>query len=161
MPLAIDGCAPKTRRTFLCIGLGGCLAGLVGCSEAKPVPRPARIGRESCRTCGMPITDARLVAEIWDAEYGRVRVYDEFGCAVLDAQQRKELDRPDLKFWVADETEPSRWLEARQAHYRSGIDTPMGHGYAAGPPVGHPVDYTAAVAAIRNRALCDHQERGA
>ena len=147
----------STRRGFICIGFGGCLAGIAGCSEAKPGPRAIRLKRESCQTCGMPIGDPRYAAEIWDPEYGRVRVYDDFGCAVLAAYGRHELDRADIGFWVADETDPTRWLDARSARIRAGVATPMGHGHAAGPAESHPLDYTTAVAAIREKALCAHQ----
>lgn len=144
-----------TRRRFVCMGLGLAVAGgLAGCSEARPAPRAVRLKRESCDHCGMPIGDTRFASEIWNAEYGRVRVYDDFGCAVLAASARKELDRAEIAFWVADESDPSRWLDARTAHYRSGVATPMGHGYAAGPERDHPVDYVTAYTAICAKALC-------
>lgn len=146
-----------TRRRFVCMGL--CVfvaAGLAGCSEAKPAPRAARLKRENCQYCGMPVSDPRYVAEIWDGEYGRVRVYDDFGCAVIAACQRGELDRTDIAFWVADESDPTHWLDARSARYRSGAATPMGHGYAAGPENGHSLDFATASAAIRANALCAH-----
>jgi len=104
----------------------------------------------------MPVGDPRFAAEIWDSDYGRVRIYDDFGCAVMAAEGRGEIGRSDVAFWVADETEPTRWLDARSAHYRSGAPTPMAHGYAAGPQIGHGIDFAAATSDIREKALCAH-----
>ncbi len=131
-------------------------SGLAGCSEAIPAPRAVRLKRETCDFCGMPVGDRRYAAEIWNSETGRVRVYDDFGCAVIAADRRKELSRPDIAFWVADESDPTRWLDARSAGYRAGVATPMGHGYAAGPEAGHPLDFAASSAAICEKALCAH-----
>lgn len=150
-----EGEFDAARRRFLCVGLGACATALSGCGENPPGPRAVRLGRDACQNCGMTVADPRWAAEIWDRDYGRVRIYDDFGCAVLDAVARKELERPDLLIWAADETEPARWVEARKAHFRAGAATPMGHGHAAGPEAGHPLDYAAAVGAIRARALCD------
>lgn len=146
-----------TRRRFVCIALGFAVAGgVAGCSEAQPAPRAIRLKRENCDYCGMPIGDPRYAAEIWNADIGRVRTYDDFGCAVLAANGRKELERTDIAFWVADEIDPTRWLDARSARYRSGVATPMGHGYAAGAGDTHPGDYATASAAIYEKALCAH-----
>ena len=142
-----------TRRHFVCVGLGA-LAAVAGCSGKPPAPRAARLGRESCQHCGMLISDPRYVTQIWDPEYGRVRVYDDFGCAVLAAERREELDRDNIGFWVADENEPGRWLEARSARYRSDVATPMGYGYAAGTGERYSRDFATAVAAVRSRSLC-------
>ena len=153
-------CPPEsvaTRRRFVCMALGLAAAGtLAGCSEAQPAPRAVKLKRENCDYCGMPISDARYATEIWNADISRVRVYDDFGCAVIAASQRKELERRDVAFWVADETDPAHWFDARSARYRDGVATPMGHGYAAGPEAGHPVSFAAASAAICEKALCAH-----
>lgn len=151
------GIAP-TRRRFVCMALGlAAVGGLAGCSqEAGPAPRAIKLKRETCDYCGMPIGDPRYAAEIWNADIGRVRVYDDFGCAVIAASQRKELERTEVAFWVADEGDPARWLPARSARYREGVATPMGHGYAAGAEVGHPADFATASAAICEKALCAH-----
>jgi hypothetical protein len=104
----------------------------------------------------MPITDARYAAEIWNTEYRRVRVYDGFTCAVLAASERGELERTDIGFWVTDETEPARWLDARSARYRLDSKTSI-HGDAAGPADGqHPLDFATAVATVRENGLCVH-----
>lgn len=142
-----------TRRHFVCMGLG-VLAAAAGCSDKVPAPRAARLDRESCQHCGMLISDPRYVTEIWDPDYKRVRVYDDFGCAVLAAEGREELDRDDIAFWVTDENEPGRWLDARSARYRSDVATPMGYGYAAGSGERHSLDFATAVAAVRERSLC-------
>lgn len=144
-----------SRRGLVQLGLGACAAALAGCGDRTPAPRALRLGREPCQNCGMTVADPRWSAEIWDRDNQRIRVYDDFGCAILDAVARKEIDRPDFLIWLADETEPTRWLDARAAHFRSGVATPMGYGHAAGPQAGHPLGYAEAVAAVRARALCD------
>ncbi len=154
-PRAFDMSARPSRRALLHIGVGACSVALAGCGDKTPAPRAVRLGRETCQNCGMTISDARWCAEIWDRDYGRVRVYDDFGCAVLDAVARKEIDRPELLIWAADETEPARWLEARAARFRAGVATPMGYGFAAGPQARHTLGYTEVIAAVRARALCD------
>lgn len=151
----LDMNARPSRRTVMGFGLGVCSVALAGCGDKAPAPRAVRLGRETCQNCGMIISDARWCAEIWDREYSRVRVYDDFGCAILDAAARKELDRADLMVWAADETEPARWLDAHAAHFRAGVSTPMGYGFAAGPQAGHALGYAEVVAAVRARALCD------
>jgi len=148
-----------TRRAFVCMGLAAGVGALGGCSDAKPAPRAVRLGRETCQNCGMTVSDARYAALIWDSEYGRVRVYDDFGCAVVAAFQRKELDRADVAFWVADETDPAKWLDARAARFRDNAATPMGYGHAAGPEANHPLDYEKAVTAICDKAMCAREPR--
>jgi hypothetical protein len=156
-PCPPEAAIVATRRRFVCMALSLAAAGaLAGCAEAQPAPRAVKLKRENCDYCGMPISDARYAAEIWNADVSRVRVYDDFGCAVIAASQRKELERRDIAFWVADETDPTRWLDARSARYRDGVATPMGHGYAAGPEAGHPLGFAAASAAICEKALCAH-----
>jgi len=146
-----------TRRHFICVGLSAvAAAGLAGCSDATPAPRAVRLKRDICPFCGLPVYDSRYAAEIWDSENSRVRVYDDFGCAVLAAAQRGELERSDVGFWVADESDPTRWLDARSARYRSDAQTPMEFGHAAGPADRYRLDFATAVAAVREKALCAH-----
>ena len=157
MRLPLDLRTRASRRDFVCMGLGVVLAGgLAGCSNATPAPRAVRLKRDTCEHCGLPIYDPRYAAEIWDSEHQRVRVYDDFGCAVFAAFTRGELERSDIGFWVADETDITRWLDARSARYRSDAHTPMGYGYAAGSADRYALDFAVAVAATREKALCTH-----
>ena len=82
-PRACDMSARPSRRALLHIGFGACSVALAGCGDKTPAPRAVRLGRETCQNCGMTISDARWCAEIWDRDYGRVRVYECQGCSVL------------------------------------------------------------------------------
>ena len=157
-PARPDRPSGPTRRALLRIGFGAAGAAVLpSCTEAVPEPRPVKWQRESCEHCRMPMNDRRFAAEVWDGERRRARVFDDFGCAVLAALEDGSLDRAGTPIWVVDAEEPSRWLEARAASYRDGADTPMGYGFLAGRPGRHPLDFAAAVAGVREKAICEHK----
>lgn len=134
------------------------LAALVpACSEVTPAPRAIKWGRDLCEHCHMVFGDRRFVAQIWDAEYNRARLYDDFGCAVLAAVDRNIPDASAIPFWVNDEDQPDQWLEARTARYREGATTPMGYGFAPGRSAHHGLTFKEAATAIRVKAGCEHR----
>lgn len=150
-----------TRRAVL--GAGAVLAtavALPSCSEVQAAPRPIRWNRESCEFCHMVFADRRFSAEWWDADLHRARVFDDFGCAVLAAAEAGVVDRPDVAFWVSDDADPTRWLDARAAHFRDGQATAMGYGYSAGTSPVHRLDFAVAATAIRTKADCEHKPQG-
>lgn len=148
-----------SRRAVLGAGVAALtLAALPACSEVKAEPRKIKWGRDTCEFCHMIFADRRFAAQIWDASLTRARIYDDFGCAVLAADEMGLLGRDDVVFWVTDDLDPSRWLDARSAHFRDGVTTPMGYGHsAASTAAGHPLAFTAAAAAIREKAACEHK----
>lgn len=105
----------------------------------------------------MVFADRRFAAEVWDPEAERARIYDDFGCAVLAANERGLVDRTDVAFWVTDDGAPDTWLDARTARFRNDVTTPMGYGHSAGKSPLHRQDFAGAVAEIRDKALCEHQ----
>ena len=151
--------ARPSRRALLGAGLG--LAGaalLPACSEVTPEPRRIKWGRDVCEHCHMVFGDKRFAAQIWDASLPRARIYDDFGCAVLAADEMGVLDHAEVWFWVSDDLAPERWIDARSAHYRDGIVTPMGYGHsAASTATDHPLAFMAAAIAIRDKAACEHK----
>ena len=152
---------PPSRRALLGAGLAfATVAGLPACSEVQAAPRPIKWNRDSCEFCHMVFADRRYSAEWWDAELHRPRVFDDFGCATLAAAEAGVIDRTDTLFWVSDDAEPGRWLDARTAHYRDGAATPMGYGHSAGTTPDHRLDFAAATKAIRDKAACEHQPQG-
>ncbi len=147
-----------TRRAALRSGLGlGVFACLPACSEVQAAPRPIKWGREACEFCHMVFGDRRFAAQVWDPDLHRAHVYDDFGCAVLAADENGVIDRPDVAFWVTDDGEPGRWIDARTARFRDGVITPMGYGHSAGSGPAYRLDFTAASTAIREKAACEHK----
>ncbi|MDK9695304.1 MAG: hypothetical protein OEL76_02830 [Siculibacillus sp.] len=131
---------------------------LPACSEVTPEPRKIKWGRDVCEHCHMVFADRRFAAQIWDAALPRARIYDDFGCAVLAADEMGVLNREDVRFWVTDDADPARWIDARTAHYRDEVVTPMGYGHsAASTTAAHPLSFAEAATAIRDKAACEHK----
>ena len=150
--------ARPSRRGVIAASLGlAATALLPACSEVPPEPRRIKWGRDVCEFCHMVFGDRRYAAEVWDRGGNRARIYDDFGCAVLAAAEANLLDDPAVPFWVTDDADPTRWLDARTANYRDGVVTPMGYGHSAGPKADHPLDFRTAAKAIRDKAACEHQ----
>lgn len=150
--------AAPSRRILMRAAAVCTLAPLLpACSEVKATPRTIKWGRDTCEYCHMVFGDRRYVAEIWDSEFNRARIYDDFGCAVLAAAEKGVLDKADVAFWANDETRPEVWLDARAAKFRDKVVTPMGYGYASGTGSAHTIDFAAAAAAIREKAECEHK----
>lgn len=157
-PAVVDLFAAPSRRALVGAALSlGALALLPACSEVKAEPRKIKWGRDTCEFCHMVFADRRFAAEIWDAGLPRARIYDDFGCAVLAADEMGVLARDDVPFWVSDDAAPDRWLDARTAHFRDGVVTPMGYGHSAGTGADHPLTFLAAATAIRDKAACEHK----
>ena len=154
-----DGPAGVTRRGLIGAGLASAaVAMLPACSEVTPEPRRIKWGRDVCEHCHMVFADRRFAAEIWDASLSRARIYDDFGCAVLAAEEMGVLGRDEVRIWVSDDLDPNRWIDARAAHYRDGVVTPMGYGHsAASTAADHPLTFAAAATAIRDKAACEHK----
>lgn len=154
--------SPADRRSILASGLSlGAFLCLPACSEVQASPRPIKWGRETCEFCHMTFGDRRFSAEWWDRANARAHVYDDFGCAVLAADEAGVLNDPGVAFWVSDDAAPTTWLDARVTSYRNGVSTPMGYGHSAGKGPAYPLDFATAAAAIRDKAACEHQPGGA
>jgi len=158
-PFPGDLFARPSRRAVLGAGLSlAAVSVLPACSEVTPEPKKIKWGRDTCEFCHMVFADRRFAAEIWDASLTRARIYDDFGCAVLAADEMAVLGRAEVRFWVLDDRDPERWLDARNAHFRGDATTPMGYGHSAGANTAdHPLDFTAAATAIRDKAACEHK----
>ena len=156
--LPADLFAAPSRRALVRAALSlAALAALPACSEVTPEPRKIKWGRDACEFCHMVFADKRFAAQIWDAGLNRARIYDDFGCSVLAAAESGVLDRADVPWWVTDDDDPTRWLDARAATYRDGVVTPMGYGHSAGRLPSHPLTFAAAATAIRDKAACEHK----
>lgn len=155
-PLAELFDRPSRREAVLGLALVGVGAGLAACAPATPAPRKIKWGRDTCEFCHMTFADRRFAAEVWDADLGRARIYDDFGCAVLASSESGLVDRADVPFWVSDDDAPEVWIDARTAHYRDDAVTPMGYSHSAGRSPAHRLDFAAATKAILEKAACEH-----
>ncbi len=148
--------AAATRRDALRFAGLAALATLSACGPVQAAPRKIKWGRDTCEFCHMTFADRRFAAEVWDPTTERARIYDDFGCAVLASTEAGTADRDDVPFWVSDDDVADVWLDARTAHYRNDSVTPMGYAHSAGHTPAYTLAFRAAVAAIRDKAACEH-----
>lgn len=148
--------AAASRRDALRLTGFAALAAFAGCAPVEAAPRKIKWGRDTCEFCHMTFADRRFAAEVWNPATNRARIYDDFGCAVLASTENGTADRADVPFWVSDDADPDHWLDARAARYRNDAVTPMGYAHSAGRTPDHPLDFSTAVAAIRDKAACEH-----
>lgn len=94
-------------------------------------PRKIRYGREMCEHCAMLVSEPRFAAQLWDPTRKSFHVFDDIGCAAVFSVEQKLADAPEAKLWVADYDAEGQWLDGRAAHYRTGMRSPMGYGFAA------------------------------
>lgn len=118
-----------SRREMLAL-TGAALVILPGCTQATG-PADVRWGKEACAYCGMLVDDPRFAAQIRDPK-GKVFKFDDTGDAVLWLANQTFANDPAAEFWVGD-CENRGWLDARAAWYRTGMHTPMAHGFGAVP----------------------------
>ena len=152
------GEAPDGRRAFL--ARAGVFAGLLllgglgGCGKAEG-PEPIRHDRETCEMCNMIISDPRFAAQIRDPD-GRMHKFDDIGDAVhwLARQPWHKRGVAPKEFWVKSHLDGETWLDARQAHYRAGLHTPMEYGFGAErKPAPGTVNYAAMARAVLRMGL--------
>lgn len=118
-----------SRRELLALVPAGiAFTVLPGCSKATG-PADVRWGKEACAYCGMLVDDPRYAAQIRDPN-GKVFKFDDTGDAVLWLAGQSFANDPAAEFWVGD-SENRGWLDARTAWYRTGLHTPMAHGFGA------------------------------
>lgn len=94
--------------------------------------------RDTCARCAMAISDRRFAAQIRGGDKRAAFKFDDIGCAVTwcteKMGQHPWMADPATRFWVADfHSQGTRWLDARQAHYIGGPNSPMGYNLAAVP----------------------------
>lgn len=120
------------RRDFLSSAASALVLSLTGgCSGERKGPEAVKLGRDVCELCRMIISDVRYAAEIRGGARRKLVMFDDIGCAVQWVQGSPWKDAPDTEFWVMDSRDGTTWLDARQAAYRPGAQTPMDFGFAA------------------------------
>lgn len=120
------------RRDFLSSASATILLSMTGgCSGERKGPEAVKLGRDVCELCRMIISDVRYAAEIRGGTRHKLVLFDDVGCAVQWLQGSPWKEAPDTEFWVMDSRSGTTWLDARQAAYVPGAQTPMDFGFAA------------------------------
>ena len=100
-------------------------AGTLACHGGPPPPAPLDTKTELCASCRMPVSDARLAAQI--VRRGEeARFFDDLGC-LARALAAAPVDSPDAAVYVADHR-AGGWIRRETAVFTRvpGFDTPMG-----------------------------------
>ena len=108
------------------LALAAALAGAaLACRGGPPPPAPLDTKTELCASCRMPVSDARLAAQI--VRRGEeARFFDDLGC-LARALAAAPADSPDAAVYVADHR-TGGWIPRERAVFTRapGFDTPMG-----------------------------------
>lgn len=92
-------------------------------------PSPVHVGEDACAYCRMTVSDGRFAGQVTN-EHGRASMFDSIECLASYAKAgRKAL----AQVWVADFTNPTAWIPARDAMYLKSdrLPSPMGQHLAA------------------------------
>lgn len=120
----------------------------LGACEPGPVKGPAEVrwDRETCTRCAMSVGDNRFAAQVReDVAPFRTHLFDDIGCALNWLEQQPGEAASKYELWVNNHR-TSQWIDARQAWYIGGVQSPMGYNLAAVPESEEgAMDYEAAV----------------
>ena len=100
-------------------------AALLSCTGADAPPGPLDTKNETCRSCRMPVSDARLAAQL-AAPGEEPKFFDDIGC-LRDYLATEGRAPEGSAVYVADHRTGS-WVPGAAALYTrtEGLDTPMG-----------------------------------
>ena len=117
-----------TRRS--CLPIFALAAAILSCTGADAPPAPLDTKNEACRSCRMPVSDARLAAQL-AAPGEEPKFFDDLGCMRAYLDLSTSLPEGSIVF-VADHR-TRRWVRASQAVFTKtpGIETPMGSHWIA------------------------------
>lgn len=127
---------------------------LVACSEPQTGAVDVKWDRDACERCRMVLSDRQHSAQVRGGPADRkakVKMFDDFGCAVLWLDNQTWKDDARTEIWVNDHRD-GRWIDARQAWYVKGQITPMEFGLGAQDEAAEKaLNYTQAAEYIRER----------
>jgi len=125
--------APRWSWAAIVVLLAAGLA-VSACSD-EPSTGPVEIhyDRDTCDFCRMIISDPRFAAQIRGGPGHKAYKFDDIGDALLFLDRQPWKDEAGVEFWVMDVETGKTWLDARKAHYMSGLQSPMAHGFGALP----------------------------
>lgn len=104
---------------------------VVGCAAQTEGPEKIRWGREVCAMCGMIISDPRFGTEVRGGREHELTKFDDIGDALHWLTMQDWADDPETEIWVRDYETGTRWLNARETRYVSGVVSPMDYGFGA------------------------------
>lgn len=107
---------------------------LFGCS-GDPGTGPVEVvwDRDVCARCNMVLSDRFHAAQVRFSppdKTSQVRMFDDFGCALLWLDQQPWRTDLAVEIWVSDHRNGD-WIDAKTAHYRTHQLTPMEYGLGA------------------------------
>jgi len=82
-------------------------------------------GKQACAHCAMLVSDPRFGAELTTREGDRL-FFDDPGCMASYVRERSPHVR---RMWVRDAS--GAWVDATEAHFRTGATSPMDFGFQA------------------------------
>lgn len=121
-----------SRRDVLKGSVALLLAPLAGCGPSAG-PQDISWGRDVCEHCRMIISERPFAAELRDSQRKRIHKFDDVGCAIYWAKANGHPLDQVAEFWVMNHADGKTWLDARQAHYRIDVRSPMNYNFAAEP----------------------------
>jgi copper chaperone NosL len=113
-----------TRRS--CLPIFALAAAILSCTGADAPPAPLDTKNEACRSCRMPVSDARLAAQL-AAPGEEPKFFDDIGC-LREFLKQGEPERTGTVAYVADHR-TGAWVRAARAAYSRcpALETPMGY----------------------------------
>ena len=131
------------NRRRLLLGSAACAATamplaslLTACGRGTASAGPVEVvwGRDTCTHCRMVISDRRFAAQVRGGPERAAFKFDDIGCAVSWLAAEGWDRDAATRVWVAaagGRGETVEWLDARQAHYVAGPQSPMGYNFGA------------------------------
>ena len=112
-------------RRRACIPFFALAAAILSCTGADAPPAPLDTRNEACRSCRMPVSDARLAAEL-AAPGEEPKFFDDIGC-LREFLKQGDPPRAGAVAYVADHR-TGAWVRAASAAYSRcpSLETPMG-----------------------------------
>ena len=103
----------------------GALVALLGCHSGNAPPAALDTRNETCRSCRMPVSDARLASQL-AAPGEEPMFFDDLGCLQSFLKQNGPAAEPSVAY-VADHR-TGAWVRADAATYSRcpSLETPMG-----------------------------------
>jgi len=109
---------------------------LAGCFNGPDTgPVEVEWEHDTCQRCSMVLADTFHGAQVRHRPTGegsKVYLFDDIGCALIWLEDKDWRDDPGTEIWVND-YKTGAWIDARNAHYVGGQETPMLYGLGAQP----------------------------
>lgn len=99
------------------------------CSDQNTGPVEVKWDRDVCERCRMMLSDRQHAAQVRGGEKNRAYKFDDVGGAILWLEENLENDAT-TEVWVTDHRD-ERWINAKQAWFITGHNTPMEFGLGA------------------------------